>query len=105
VAPEAIHPVLPDDLPPPPPKWRSYLPAWVRGLVWVDQASLFDAFLSYSWAADLKVAPVVQSVLQKFLCQWYKTRALNIFRGFNWRGVFSKTIKESANHATRREVT
>jgi WD40 repeat protein len=68
------------DLPPPPPRWRSYLPAWVRGIFWVDEADRFDAFLSYSWSADSKEAPLIQSVLQQFLRPWYKPRARRIFR-------------------------
>jgi hypothetical protein len=68
------------DLPPAPPKWRSLLPAWLRGLIWADQASSFDAFLSYSWKADSEIAPILQETLQKFLCPWYRIRALNIFR-------------------------
>jgi hypothetical protein len=68
------------DLPPLPPRWRSVLPEWIRSLLWVDQASSFDAFISYSWKADAEFSPILQSVLQKFLCPWYKVRALNIFR-------------------------
>lgn len=71
---------MPTDLPPAPPGWRSHLPAWVRGIIWVDEADRFEAFLSYSWSADSKVAPVIQSVLQQFLCPWYKPRARRIFR-------------------------
>src|SRR5215813_7057519 len=76
----SVDPIVPSDLPPVPPRWRSLIPTWVRGLFWVDQANYFDAFLSYSWAADAKIAPLIQSILQQFLRPWYKLRALNIFR-------------------------
>src|SRR5271170_1631827 len=79
----------PNDLPPPPPRWRSILPAWVRGLIWVEESDSFDAFLSYSWAADSKVAPIIQSVLQQFLCPWYKPRARRIFRDLSYLPVSS----------------
>lgn len=63
-----------------PPRWRGFLPAWLRGLIWVEQATSFDGFLSYSWKGESSIAPVIQSVLQTFLRPWYKPRALNIFR-------------------------
>jgi hypothetical protein len=53
---------------------------WLRSLIWVDATEKNDAFLSYSWKSDNKVAPVIQSVIQHFLCPWYKTRALTVFR-------------------------
>lgn len=68
------------DIRPLPPRWRSILPAWLRSLLWVEEASSFDAFLSYSWKSDSSFAPILQSTLQSFLCPWYKLRALNIFR-------------------------
>jgi hypothetical protein len=64
----------------PPKRWRRIVPPWLRSLVWVDSARRYDAFLSYSWKADSKIAPVVQSLLQRFLCPWYKVRAKTIFR-------------------------
>jgi len=64
----------------PPKAWRSYFPAWLRSLVWVDSATSYDAFLSYSWKSDKEVAPVIQSVIQRFLCPWYKLRAKTVFR-------------------------
>jgi WD40 repeat protein len=70
------------------------LPAWVRGLIWVEESSSFDAFLSYSWAADSKVAPTIQSVLQQFLCPWYKPRARRIFRDLSYLPV-SSSLSES----------
>ena len=68
------------DLPPPGPRWRGFLPSWLRALIWVAEATSFGAFLSYGWAADRDIAPIIQSVLQSFLCPWYKKRARNIFR-------------------------
>jgi len=67
------------DLAPPKP-WRRFVPSWLRSLLWVDSISEYDAFLSYSWKSDSKIAPVVQSVIQKFLCPWYKFRAKSVFR-------------------------
>ena len=64
----------------PPKAWRRFFPAWLRSLIWVDSAGSYDAFLSYSWKSDSEVAPVIQSVLQRFLCPWYKLRAKTVFR-------------------------
>jgi hypothetical protein len=64
----------------PPKSWRQFVPLWLRSLIWVDAAEKYDAFLSYSWKSDSKVAPVIQTVIQNFLCPWYKTRALTVFR-------------------------
>jgi len=64
----------------PPRTWRRFVPAWARSLIWVDSANRYDAFLSYSWKSDGEVAPVIQSVLQRFLCPWYKLRAKTVFR-------------------------
>jgi hypothetical protein len=60
--------------------WRRFLPLWLRSLIWVDSAQKYDAFLSYSWKSDSKVAPLIQSVLQQFLCPWYRSRAKTVFR-------------------------
>lgn len=69
------------DRPPTPATWRRLLPDVVVGVLWGDDdRRTYDAFLSYSWAADRQITPVLQSVLQRFLCPWYRTRALNIFR-------------------------
>lgn len=70
---------LPGDLAPAPKAWRRFLPAWLRPLLWVDVADRYDAFLSYSWRCDRDIASVVQSVMQRFLCPWYKVRAKKIF--------------------------
>jgi len=64
----------------PPKNWRRFVPSWLRSLIWVDSAGSYDAFLSYSWKSDSEIAPVIQSVLQKFLCPWYKLRARTVFR-------------------------
>jgi WD40 repeat protein len=41
---------------------------------------LYNAFISYSHAADGKMAPALQAGLEKFAKPWYKIRNLNIFR-------------------------
>jgi len=41
---------------------------------------LHIAFISYTHAADGKLAPALQSGLEKFAKPWYKTRTPNIFR-------------------------
>ena len=75
----SFFPVQELDLATPKP-WRRFVPAWLRSLIWVDSIEKYDAFLSYSWKSDGKVAPVIQSVIQKFLCPWYRFRAKSIFR-------------------------
>jgi WD40 repeat protein len=40
----------------------------------------YKAFISYSHAADGKLAPAVQAALQKFAKPWYRLRALRVFR-------------------------
>jgi tetratricopeptide (TPR) repeat protein len=40
----------------------------------------YDAFISYSHAADGRLAPALQSALQRFAKPWWKLRALNLFR-------------------------
>lgn len=40
----------------------------------------YDAFISYSQAADGQLAPALQRGLQRFAKPWYKARALRIFR-------------------------
>jgi WD40 repeat protein len=44
------------------------------------QTNMYNAFISYSHAADGKLAPALQEALQKFAKPWYKLRNLNIFR-------------------------
>jgi len=41
---------------------------------------MYDAFISYSHAADGKLAPALQQGLQGFAKPWYRRRALRIFR-------------------------
>src|ERR671917_827584 len=40
----------------------------------------YDAFISYSHAADGKLAPALQNALQRFAKPWYRLRALHLFR-------------------------
>ena len=40
----------------------------------------YKAFLSYSHAADGKLAPALQSALQRFARPWYQLRAMRVFR-------------------------
>jgi WD40 repeat protein len=40
----------------------------------------YDAFISYSHAADGRLAPAVQSGLQRLAKPWYRVRALRVFR-------------------------
>jgi WD40 repeat protein len=60
--------------------WRRFVPRWLRSLIWLDDARHYDAFLSYSWTSDAALAPIVQSVIQRFLCPFYRFRARNVFR-------------------------
>lgn len=39
----------------------------------------YDAFISYSHAADVQLAPALRSALQRFAKPWYRRRALHIF--------------------------
>lgn len=41
---------------------------------------VYDAFISYSHAADDLLAPRLQSGLQRFAKPWWKRRALRVFR-------------------------
>jgi WD40 repeat protein len=45
-----------------------------------DRPYEYDAFVSYSHAADAELAPVLQSHLQAFAKPWYKLRSLRVFR-------------------------
>ncbi len=40
----------------------------------------YDAFLSYSHSADDRLAPTLQSSLQKFAKPWHRLKAINVFR-------------------------
>ena len=44
---------------------------------------MYNAFISYSHTADGKLAPVLQTALEKFAKPWYRVRYLNIFRDEN----------------------
>ena len=41
---------------------------------------LYNAFISYSHAADGKLAPELQRALHQFAKPWYRQRTLRIFR-------------------------
>jgi hypothetical protein len=41
---------------------------------------VWDAFVSYSHAADGSLAPAVQQGLQRFMRPWHRRRALRVFR-------------------------
>jgi WD40 repeat protein len=43
-------------------------------------AAQYDAFISYSHAADGRLAPALQAGLQRLAKPWYKPRALRVFR-------------------------
>ena len=40
----------------------------------------YQAFISYSHAADGKLSPALQSGLYRFTKSWYQRRALRVFR-------------------------
>jgi tetratricopeptide (TPR) repeat protein len=40
----------------------------------------YDAFISYSHAADARLAPALQSALHRFAKPWWKLRAISVFR-------------------------
>lgn len=42
---------------------------------------LYKAFMSYSHAADSKLAPAIESGLKRFAKPWYRLRAMRVFRG------------------------
>ena len=41
---------------------------------------LYKAFISYSHAADDRLAPALQSALHSFAKPWYRLRAIRVFR-------------------------
>ena len=45
-----------------------------------SSSTIYQAFMSYSHAADGHLAPALQSALQRFAKPWYRLRALHIFR-------------------------
>lgn len=50
----------------------------------------YRAFLSYSHAADGKLAPAIQSALQSFAKRWYERRAIRVFRDKTTLGMTPK---------------
>src|SRR5215211_5464735 len=50
-------------------------------------SSSYDAFISYSHAADGRLAPALQAGLQRLAMPWYKPRALRVFRDDTGLGV------------------
>ena len=46
----------------------------------VEQALIYDGFISYSHAADDLLAPRLQAGLQRFAKPWWKRRAVRVFR-------------------------
>lgn len=50
----------------------------------------YKAFISYSHAADGRVAPALHSALQRFAKPWYRLRALRVFRDETGLGVTPK---------------
>jgi hypothetical protein len=45
-----------------------------------DDGRIYDAFISYSHAVDGRLAPSLQSALQRFTRPWNRLRALRVFR-------------------------
>ena len=45
-----------------------------------DQSAAYDAFISYSHAADGRLAPALQAGLQSIGKPWYRRRSLRVFR-------------------------
>ena len=41
---------------------------------------MYKAFISYSHAGDGRLAPALQSALERFAKPWYKVRYFNVFR-------------------------
>jgi WD40 repeat protein len=46
----------------------------------MEAGGSYDAFISYSHAADGQLAPALQSTLQRYAKAWYRRRALRVFR-------------------------
>lgn len=47
----------------------------------------YDAFISYNHAADARLAPVVESALQRLAKPWYKLRAISVYRDASDTGL------------------
>jgi hypothetical protein len=50
-------------------------------------AARYDAFISYSHAADARLAPALQSGLHQLARPWYRLRTLRVFRDRTTLGV------------------
>jgi len=74
---------------------------WLRSLIWVDSAQSYDAFLSYSWKSDSKVAAVIQSLIQRFLCPWYKLRVKTLLRDLSCLPAGSSLEKDFFDRVDR----
>jgi hypothetical protein len=49
-------------------------------VVTADPDVHYHAFLSYSHAADGRLAPALQNAVQRFATPWYRLRSLRLFR-------------------------
>jgi WD40 repeat protein len=76
------------------PRARRFIPRWLRSLIWLESASRYDAFLSYSWKSDRDNAEAIQAVLHRFLRPWYRVRAKSIFRDLSSMPAGSNLMKE-----------
>ena len=64
---------------------------------------LYDAFISYSHAADGKLAPALQAGLQRFAKPWWRRRALRVFRdqtGLSANPHLWASIEEALSEST-----
>jgi WD40 repeat protein len=61
-------------------EWLELLLERIGVLPRVPRGKLFDGFISYSHAADGRLAPALQKGLQRFTKPWYRARALHVFR-------------------------
>jgi hypothetical protein len=55
-------------------------PESVGGGLSSDQADRYAAFMSYSHALDDVLAPALQASVEQFGREWYRRRALRLFR-------------------------
>lgn len=69
----------------------------------------YNAFISYSHAADGEVAPALQHALHRLARPWYRLRALHVFRDQTnlavnpdlWSGIVkARPIAEIRHHKT-----
>lgn len=62
----------------------------------------YDAFVSYSHAADGELAPALQRALEKFAKKWTRRRALHVFRddtGLSVNPALWSSIEEALDHS------